>query len=303
MRKVIGIGETVLDIIFRNDQPLRAVPGGSTFNAIISIGRTGTPCLMATEVGDDRVGDIVTRFLAANNVCTDYVFRAKGTQSHVSLAFLDENNDAQYLFYKNHAELTMHQSMPEVRPGDVILFGSYFAINPNLRGYVSTFLKTARAKGAILYYDINFRSSHIADLPRTSGFIEENMRLASVVRGSAEDFHYLYGKDNVDDVYESKIKPLCGTLIYTDAANPVQVCTPKHRLSFPVKPINTVSTIGAGDNFNAGFCYALLHEGIDNVAEMANLSVKQWSALVDYGQKFSSAVCQSMDNYIPVGFM
>ena len=29
MRKVIGIGETVLDIIFKNDQPIGAVPGGS----------------------------------------------------------------------------------------------------------------------------------------------------------------------------------------------------------------------------------------------------------------------------------
>ena len=42
-RRIIGLGETVLDIIFRNDQPLKAVPGGSTFNAMISIGRTKTP--------------------------------------------------------------------------------------------------------------------------------------------------------------------------------------------------------------------------------------------------------------------
>ncbi len=30
MRKVIGIGETVLDIIFKNNQPDTAAPGGST---------------------------------------------------------------------------------------------------------------------------------------------------------------------------------------------------------------------------------------------------------------------------------
>ena len=29
MRKVIGIGETILDIIFRGNQPSAAVPGGS----------------------------------------------------------------------------------------------------------------------------------------------------------------------------------------------------------------------------------------------------------------------------------
>lgn len=37
MRKVIGIGETVLDIIFRDEQPISAVPGGSTFNAMVSL--------------------------------------------------------------------------------------------------------------------------------------------------------------------------------------------------------------------------------------------------------------------------
>jgi hypothetical protein len=32
MRKVIGIGETILDIIFENEQPRRAVVGGSVLN-------------------------------------------------------------------------------------------------------------------------------------------------------------------------------------------------------------------------------------------------------------------------------
>ena len=43
MRKAIGIGETVLDIVFRNNQPQAAVPGGSTFNSMISLGRCGVP--------------------------------------------------------------------------------------------------------------------------------------------------------------------------------------------------------------------------------------------------------------------
>ncbi len=34
MRKVIGIGETVLDIIFKNNQPDTAAPGGSTFSEV-----------------------------------------------------------------------------------------------------------------------------------------------------------------------------------------------------------------------------------------------------------------------------
>ena len=41
MRKVIGIGENVLDIIFKTGKPIEAVPGGSSFNAVISLGCSG----------------------------------------------------------------------------------------------------------------------------------------------------------------------------------------------------------------------------------------------------------------------
>lgn len=302
MRKIIGVGETVLDIIFKNDQPVKAVPGGSAFNAIVSIGRTGTPCVMATEVGDDHVGDIVTDFLRDNNVDTSYVFRSKGTQSHVSLAFLDDNNDAQYQFYKNHAVLTMHKNMPDVEKGDIVLFGSYFAINPNLREYVSAFLRKAKERGAILFYDINFRASHLKDLPYTFPFIEENMRMATVVRGSAEDFQILFQSDDVEEIYKSHISQYCQCFIYTNAAKPIELRTPVVTASFPAKPIETVSTIGAGDNFNAGFCYALLRESIASQAILPEMPVEKWRPLVDMGQRFSSAVCRSFDNYVPVGF-
>lgn len=303
MRRIIGVGETVLDIIFRNDQPVKAVPGGSAFNAIVSIGRTGTPCVMATEVGDDHVGDIVTAFLRDNNVDTSYVFRSQGTQSHVSLAFLDNNNDAQYQFYKNHAVLTMHKNMPDVNEGDVVLFGSYFAINPNLRDYVSVFLKKAKERGAILFYDLNFRASHIKDLPKTSDYILENMRQASIVRGSAEDFVNLYNSKDVDYIYKEHIAPYCPCFIYTDAARPIQLRTPAVAASFPAKAIETVSTIGAGDNFNAGFCYALLKENVMRSQCLGNMTVEQWQPLIATGQRFSAAVCQSLDNYIPAGFI
>ena len=59
MRKVIGIGETMLDIIFKNSKPIEAVPGGSTFNAIVSLGRAGVPCTFFSEAGNDRVGEYI----------------------------------------------------------------------------------------------------------------------------------------------------------------------------------------------------------------------------------------------------
>ena len=73
MRKVIGIGETILDIIFRGDQPSAAVPGGSVFNGIVSLGRMGANVGFISETGNDRVGNIILQFMRDNNIPTDNV--------------------------------------------------------------------------------------------------------------------------------------------------------------------------------------------------------------------------------------
>lgn len=302
MNKIIGLGETVFDIIFKNDTVQTAVPGGSTFNAIVSIGRTKTPCCMATETGDDHVGDVVTNFLRDNNVDTQYVFRHVGTQSHVSLAFLNERNDAQYSFYKHHGALVPPTDMPEFKQGDIVLFGSFYAINPVIREYTKTFLTKAKQAGAILYYDINFRASHIKDLPVTREALMENISMATVVRGSSEDFNILFRTENAREVYDKHISPRCPLFIYTNADKPVELFTPTKHALYPARKIETVSTIGAGDNFNAGFCYALYNSDIATPSALLNANEECWAKLMATGQMFASHVCQSIGNNISVEF-
>ena len=73
MRKVIGIGETVLDIIFRNNQPIAAVAGGSSFNALTSLSRAGVKVSFHSEVGNDRVGETIRKLLKDNGIATESV--------------------------------------------------------------------------------------------------------------------------------------------------------------------------------------------------------------------------------------
>ena len=310
-RKIIGIGETVLDVIFKNDQPTAAVAGGSTFNAMISLGRTigrkhpEMPLLMVTETGDDHIGDIIVRFMRENGVSDAAVTRNPGTQSHVSMAFLDERNDAQYEFYKDHGHASLQAEKIRVAGGfkadDLVLFGSFFAINPVLRDFTRPLLQSAHDAGAILYYDINFRRSHIADIPDTLANIEENCRLSTIVRGSAEDFGYLYGTTDAREVYERHIAPLCPLFICTDGPRATWIFTSQFTLQIPVAPIRTVSTIGAGDNFNAGFLCGLLNKGI-TPREFPTLTTTVWSELVLLAQQFSKQVCQSVYNYVDEGW-
>ena len=160
MRKVIGIGETILDIIFQNEQPTAAVPGGSVFNGIVSLGRTGVPISFISETGNDHVGNIILRFMRDNNIPTDYVNVFPDGKSPVSLAFLNDRSDAEYIFYKDYPKQRLDVIFPRLAEDDIVVIGSYYALNPVLRDKVLELLDQAREKKAIVYYDPNFRSSH-----------------------------------------------------------------------------------------------------------------------------------------------
>ena len=303
MRKVIGIGETVLDIIFKNDQPQRAVPGGSAFNAIISLGRAGIPAYFISETGNDRVGENVKKYLVENHVDASGVCVFPDSKSPLSLAFLDDNNNAEYIFYKDHPHDRLDFSYPDIQPDDVVLFGSYFAINPVVRPQVKAFLDYAKSHGAILYYDVNYRSSHRHEVVKMTPNILENYELSDIVRGSNEDLEIMYNKKDADSVYRAEISFYTKNFIYTCGGNPVEVRAEGGFVKqYPVEKVPVVSTIGAGDNFNAGFVFGLLHYGITRDQIVAGLSEQQWDQLISLAQQFSANSCQSLNNSIDETF-
>ena len=67
-------------------------------------------------------------------------------------------------------------------------------------------------------------------------------------------------------------------------------------------PTSTVSTIGAGDNFNAGFVFGLLKSGITRDALERSLTEQQWDSVIACAQQFSANVCQSLENYVSPDF-
>ena len=303
MRKVIGIGVTVLDIIFRNEQPISAVPGGSTFNAIISLGRSGVSTSFISETGNDRVGRNIIQFLRDNGCEADAVNMYPDSKSPLSLAFLNEQNDAEYIFYKDHPHDRLDFNYPDVQPDDIVLFGSYYALNPVIRPQVKGFLDYAHQRGAILYYDVNFRASHQHEVMKLTPNLLENFELADIVRGSAEDFEILFKKSDPSVVYRSQIAFYTKKFIYTRAADPIELFADGglHK-QYPVVPTETVSTIGAGDNFNAGFIYGLIRHRITRNDVERGLTEQQWDAAIESGLSFSAEVCRSLYNYVSPEF-
>lgn len=300
MRKILGIGETIYDILFRQGQPVAAVPGGSVFNGLISLGRTGLDCTFITEVGDDQVGQNILAFMQENGINTDYVSCYQGKKTAISLAFLDENNDAHYSFYKDYPNNRLDFEMPFIQKNDIVAFGAYFALNPVLKDKVRPFLNYAKEQGAILYYDLNFRDNHKHEVESLRDTFKENFAVADIVRGSHEDFINVYGHDDCRKIYD-EISKYCPRFICTRGKDGVLVIDHGQEYTFSSNPIVPVSTIGAGDNFNAGILYGLYTGGIGR-ENLDRLTQEDWSRLIRFGIEFGTETCMSTSNYVSKEF-
>ncbi len=301
MRKVIGIGETILDIIFKGDQPHTAVPGGSVFNGLVSLGRIGVPVSFISEIGNDRVGEIIRKFMEKNHISTDFVDCFPDGKSPVSLAFLNDENNANYIFYKDYPAQRLEVALPRINEDDIFIFGSYYSLNPVLRNRMIEFLQYAHERKAIIYYDPNFRKAHAHEAIRLTPTVLENLEYADIVRGSDEDFLNLFGKTDMQTVYKEHIKFYCSRFISTHGENGVNLFTNTMNEHFDAPSIHPVSTIGAGDNFNAGIIFGLLQQDV-RYADLNTLSKEKWEKIIRCGMDFASEVCQSYNNYISEEF-
>ena len=301
MRKVVGIGETILDIVFRGGQPSVAVPGGSVFNGFVSLGRMGVNVNFISETGNDRVGNTILQFMRENHVPTEHVNVFPDGKSPVSLAFLNEQNDAEYIFYKDYPKQRLDMIYPVLQEDDIVMVGSYYALNPVLRDKILELLDQAREKKAIIYYDPNFRSSHKDEAMKLAPTIIENLEYADIVRGSAEDFFYMYGMRDADRIYKDKIKFYCPRFICTAGSDSISLRSNTVSKEYPVEPLEAVSTIGAGDNFTAGLIYGLLKYDV-RYRDLDNLSEAIWDKVIQCAKDFAAEVCRSYNNSVSLDF-
>jgi fructokinase len=273
-----------------------AKAGGACLNSAVTLGRLNLPVYFLGEYGMDEVGNIIDTFLKNNHVSTQYVYRYYDGKSSLALAFLNENNDASYDFYKIYPEQRLAVEFPEIQQDDIVLFGSIYAITIEVRKKLMEFIRQANKRKAIVIYDPNFRKQHLHALDLLRPLILDNFMHADIIRGSNEDFSFILGADNADEAYE-EIGDHCKNLLFTANKKGVYVRTPNLKLTLPVKTIDPVSTIGAGDNFNAGIVYSLYTHNI-GYKDIGSLDEETWATIATTAVEFATHVCMNYDNYI-----
>lgn len=285
-----------MDITFKNHAPVAAKAGGSMLNVAVTLGRLNIPVYFISEYGTDQVGVEIDDFLSANNVNTKYAYHFSDGKTGLALAFLDDNQSASYSFYKSYPDKRLAIELPPFNENDIIIFGSFYAISTEIRDTLLNLLFSAKEAGALIMYDPNFRKAHFHELEKLLPLIKENIQLADVVKGSNEDFELIFNANDPAEAY-SFLNDTSKVLIYTAGKEGAYFCSGPQQFHITAKTIVPVSTVGAGDNFNAGLAFGIIINNIKTY-NISKVSSGIWTKILQHGIDFSSEVCLSFDNYI-----
>lgn len=295
MRKIYAVGESLLDVISKNNKIIARKAGGSMLNASVSMARMGLFTFLISELGQDKEGEIIEDFLTSVGVNKTFIYKFNDGNTAIARAKLDVDNNADYSFEKKYPSQRLKINIPNFTLNDILLFGSIYSIEDEISSVLRQIISVAQNNHSLIFYDPNIRKANFNLVEEHK--IVENLNFANIVRASNEDFENVFGVNKFEDAclcipnLNSKI------FIFTCAENGVYLWTPLFSLFFDTPQVFPVSTIGAGDSFNAGLIHAfhLYNVKCDNLLK---LEKEVWDEIIKHAIRFATDVCMSYDNYI-----
>ncbi len=297
---VYTLGEMLLDVLTEKEiQPEEYLafghPGGAMLNAAVSLARAGIKTALVSEAGNDAIGNFLIRFLKNNGIGTKYIRQYASHPTSVALARLDKRKKPSYTF-KKYYPAERNLLLPEpFKPDDILLFGSLYALDPAIRPEIEKILRAAQKAGTHIVYDPNIRmAEQLSDKTRRQALFA-NLKIADIIKGSDEDFGAVFGEQTPEDYVAALQQINPEAVIFVTLGERGALAAHRSRLiRKPARKTEVVSTIGAGDGFNAGVIARMVQEKLKRKEIPDRLE-----ACLDSGIAFSAAVCRSKDNYIP----
>ncbi len=298
---VYTLGEMLLDVISEKEIPRESYirhgyPGGAMLNAVVSLARSRIKTALISETGDDAVAGYLIDCLKKNNVGTNLIRQYAHAASSVALARLDAQKKAHYTFLKNYPVRRSLLLPHQFQTSDILLFGSLYALDPDIRREIENILIKAVKAGTTIVYDPNIRKTGQRTDSRQKETLRENFRIAHIIKGSDEDFDAVFGRQTPIQhaLLLQQMNPEA-LIFITMGENGAMVFHKNRKIERPVPKIPVVSTIGAGDGFNAGIIAEIVRSGISRPAFPDYME-----KMLESGIRYSAAVCQSKENYIPI---
>ena len=294
MRKIITIGESVLDTLYRGNQPVKAFVGGRLACAAASLGTMGHTVALVSECATDRVGDLIVDFLERHHVDTHFIDRYTDGNTPVAAIFAGENGERDTIInYRHYPADRFDVIWPRIDENDIVLFGSLYAIDTPQRERLFELVNYAAQRKAILLYLPGFQHGIHYRITRVMPAILENLEIADLVIAHDRDLHDIFPGESAEEAFHNHIEYYADTYLHI-AAN-LDVTMMRRGEKFTATTKKATNLLGWQAGFTAGIIDQLITRDI-NRDDIQHIESTMWQDIIAKACDIATLCAASDDN-------
>jgi len=268
---IVCLGELLIDL-FPAEVGRRLVevsafhpkPGGAPGNVAVAARRLGLASAFIGKVGDDAFGHFLIATLAAEGVETRGIRLDDEARTTLAFIALPDPHHAEFVFYRNPGADTRLRpdELDEalLRHSRALHVGSLSLVAEPSRAATLRAVAIARAAGALVSFDVNYRPSLWPGPDAAAQAIRDLLPLAHVVKVNEDELRLLTGTDDADAGGAALLAAGPALVVVTLGARGSAYRSAAAAGFVPAFSVPTVDAIGCGDAFMAGVLAGLLGE-------------------------------------------
>ena len=285
---ILTMGRSSIDLYanevgapFVDIKSFAAYVGGCPTNISVGTRRLGLRSALLTGVGEDPVGEFLLKFLNDEGVETRYVVRKPGRRTSAVILGIEPPDKFPLVYYRDNCadiELTIDDALaaPIADSRALLISGTGLSKEPSRSATIFA-AELARASGATVYLDIDFRPDQWHDLRAFGVVIRSALRLVDVAIGSEDEIkaatltepsqvtvtHLQVSDARVaGDLGAAVARLLAGgptALVVKRGQQGCETHLPGGEVVHsPAFPVEVYNILGAGDAFASGLIYGRL---------------------------------------------
>ena len=301
MRKVIAIGESNLDIRYRNNIPAGSFVGGRIMNAAASLAISGVPVSVVSECGADGIGDMIVRFLTERNVNISSIDRYTEGETAMSVFIENNKDDMAVVNYGSYPLDRFDVVWPRIDEDDIVIFGSFYSVDPALRERLFEMITYAAERKAVIVYLPGFRNKKNLRITKVMTAILENLEISNIVIGHYDEMKGIFGEENPEKLYKDRISFYTPNYIHLNCDGSASLFSPLRKEIVCVNAGDNCNSLGWSSGFYAGIIYGILDNNIKH-NEINKIDGEVWGDIINTAYAFACNASSNMDNSISLDF-
>ena len=306
MKKVICVGNAVVDIIVKNGpdrtpdgmtqfaESINMYVGGDAVNEAVALSAMGNDVKLYTAIGDDALGSAFLSLIGSCGIPTDGVVRDREYPTTATVVTVGADGEHGCMTLRNGAAGNMRYSTDvfniDFSGASLVSVASLFWSRGQTDADLTALLKKAKEAGAMADMDLDQSQMSLEDIAGA-------MKYLDYLVPSYHEASYFTGRDSPEEIADEFHRRGVKTVVLKMGAQGVFASSEGRTYRVGTIADRVVDTLGAGDNFVAGFITGIV-DGKSMEEALCFGSAASAIAISQYGASGAIKSKQQVQDYL-----